>query len=121
MEEVKLSNLVIKESDREYTVSEKGENFTIRIPLPSEKAAIIAQTARSLGGLDIKCYPPEDYSFIRMIVTLNNVIVNSPKWWNGAEQCPDESLLMKLWNFYLKSENEFQAFLKKNNRKGKSE
>jgi len=119
MEEIKISNLVITEKDREFTYNiGKGENITIRIPLPSKKAQIISQIARFLGGIDAKCFQPDDYNYIRMIVTLNSIIVESPEWWPGAEECPDEELLIKLWNFYLISEEKFkEQRLKKNNKK----
>jgi hypothetical protein len=118
MEEIKLSKLIVKESDREFTKQiGNGEKITIRIPLPTNKATIITQVSRVLGGMDIKSFPREEYDYIKMLITLNNVIVDSPKWWEGADLCPDEDLLFELWNFYLESEIKFKEFLKKNNNK----
>jgi len=114
-EELKVGPMIIKESDREFTKSfkERGE-FTIRIPLPFEEIYINQQTARTLGGIDVKSYPIEDYEKIKMTVTLNVVISKHPEWWESASKCPDEELLFSLWEFYLSSKHEFQERLKKN-------
>jgi len=117
MEEIKFGALTVTEKDREQTKSINGENFTVRVPLPSEKARIIAQTARALGGQNINSFPDDDYNYIKKIITLNNVIVDHPKWWEGAEYCLDPNLLDQLWQLYLESELKLQDFLKKNNRK----
>jgi hypothetical protein len=120
-EEQKIKSLVITEKEREFSTSINDEEFVVRIPLPFEKSLIIAQTSRGLGGQDIKSFSAEDYEYVRMIITLNNVVVKSPKWWEGAGNCPDDTILIKLWNHYLNSEEKFQDFLKKNiNTKGQS-
>ena len=107
--------LAILEKDREFSITISNGNFTIRIPLPLERATIIAQTARGLGGLDVKSFPPDDYEYVKIIITLNNIIIKSPDWWKGADACPDNSILVELWKFYQDSEIKFQEFLKKNN------
>ena len=113
-EEIKIKSLVITEKEREFTTNINGDDFTIRIPLPSDKITIMALTARVLGGQDLKAFPPNDTEYARMLVTLNNVLVGSPKWWTGASNCIDETVLSKLWQHYLDSEIKFQEFLKKN-------
>lgn len=120
-EEIKYKGLVITEAEREFSKdfgSDKAGKeigkFTIRIPLPSEKAQIISLTSRATGGVSLESITSKDYEFIRMIVTLNYVIVNNPRWWNGADNCPDEDFLIDLWKFYLDSEEKFQKKLKKN-------
>lgn len=114
-EEVKVRSMVISESDREFH-KDFGENgkFSIRIPLPVQKANIISATSRATGGLNITSMRAEDYEYIRMIVTLNNVITSNPDWWKGADSCMDEDFLYDLWKWYTDSEKEFQGRLKKN-------
>jgi hypothetical protein len=118
-EEYRIKSLVITEKDKEFPTTINGEEFIVSIPLPYEKSIIIAQTSRALGGQDIKSFPQEDYEYVRMVITLNNVLTKTPSWWKGAGYCLDDSLLLKLWNHYLSAEEKFQEFLKKNiNNKG---
>lgn len=119
-EEYRLKSLVITEKEREFPTTINDEEFVVSIPLPYEKSIIIAQTSRALGGQDIKSFPQEDYEYVRMVITLNNILVKTPSWWKGAGYCLDDSLLAKLWKHYLDSEEKFQEFLKKNiDNKGK--
>ncbi len=120
MEEIKYGKLIITEKDREFSKTIDGNNFTVSIPLPIQKATIIAQTSRALGGMNVNSFLPEDYEYIRKIITLNSVIVDHPKWWDGADSCPDDSLIDILWNFFLASDVKFQKFLKKNTGEKKS-
>lgn len=120
MENMKLGNLVVTESDREFSKNIKGGNFTVKIPLPSQRVGIISLISRSLSGQDIKAFQPEDYEYVKILITLNNVIESNPNWWEGADKCMDEDLLAELWDFYQESEVKFKKFLKKNNNKGKS-
>lgn len=119
MKEIKFGTLTITEKDREQSITINEDIFTVRVPLPSEKARIITQTSRALGGQNINSFIEEDYQYIKRLVTLNNVIVKNPDWWPGAENCLDPGLLDKLWELYLDAEEKFQDFLKKNNRKQK--
>ena len=114
MDEVKFRGLVITNDKREFTKTFKDEKFTVRIPLPFEKANIVATTARATGGLNINSIRPEDYEYLRMLVTLNATVVEYPSWWTAADKCPDEDLLFELWTFYIDSEKAFQEALKKN-------
>jgi len=116
MEDIKFGNLTVTEADREFSKDfgkDKGI-FTVRIPLPYQKASIFSSTSRAIGGLDVKSVRPEDYEYIRMIVTLNAVVVKSPQWWMGADNCPDDDFNFELWKFFLESESKFQGKLKKN-------
>jgi hypothetical protein len=116
--EDKNSNLVVTEKDREFSIVINNDTFTVRMPLPGQKATIIAQISRAMGGLNINSFPEDDYEYIKMLVTLNNCIIDSPKWWTGAENCASNDLLNQLWKHFLDSEIKFQEFLKKNNKPG---
>jgi hypothetical protein len=112
---IKFRKLSITEAERERTKNFDGDDFTIRIPLPLDKTVIIARVARAIGGQDINSMKPEDYDYIKMVITLNAVIVKNPDWWEDASKCPSDELLWNIYQFYQDSEIEFQENLKKNN------
>jgi hypothetical protein len=116
-EPIKFGKLTITESDREFSkkFGKDDELFTIRIPLPIEKIQINNSISRAIGGQPINSFDPTDYEFIKLIVTLNRVLVKTPEWWKGADLCLEADLLWKLYNFYLESEVTFSENLKKNN------
>lgn len=113
------AGLSIKESDREFSIMINGGSFTIRIPLPLQRAGIIGDISAVMGGANINSFPDGDYNYIRKIVTLNSVITKHPDWWEGADKCPDEFLIEKLWSHFKSSEKDFREFLKKNTGKEK--
>lgn len=120
-EEIKYKGLNITDSEREFTekfgkdMTGKDDNsFTIMIPLPFQKVRIISATAQALGGISVDNILQADYEYARMIITLNYVITKHPKWWDGADKCPDDDFLYELWKFFLESEQKFQKFIKKN-------
>ena len=106
----------VTESEREFSNSfgDKYGTFSIRIPLPFEKVQIVAATSRFLNGATLESIRSDDYEYARMIVTLNHVLFEQPKWWTGADNCPDDNFLLKLWKLYRESEEKFENFLKKN-------
>ena len=112
-EKIKLKSLVITEDQRRFTKIIDGDSkFTIEIPLPYQKANIISSIARTTGGASIDSIGYDQYEYIRMLITLSVVIVESPEWWEGPDKCPDEEINIELWRFYLDSEKEFQTRLK---------
>jgi hypothetical protein len=111
---IKFRKLTITEADREFSTTIEEDQFTIKIPLPLERSQIIARIARATGGLPVSSMTPEDYEYMKMIITLNQVIVKHPDYWEGADACPDDGLLWKLYQHYLDSELKFQENLKKN-------
>jgi len=116
--DVKFKSLVVKESDREFSKNIGDDSFTVRIPLPYQKTTIIASTSRALGGANTDSISVSEREYVRMIITLNHVVVKSPPWWDGAETCPNDEFLNEIWEFYLSSERKFFSDLKKNT-KGK--
>lgn len=114
-EEIKLKGLSITEADREFTKDfPKLGSFTIRIPLPYEKARIISNTSRFLNGSSLESIQVRDYEFIRMLSTLDYVVVKHPEWWQSASDCANENFLEELWKFFVDCERKFDEFLKKN-------
>lgn len=115
-EKIEYSGIEITETERSTTkdFGEKKGKFTCVIPMPTEKLQIVVATSRALGGLSQEAISPEEREYARMIVTLNFVLKNTPKWWNGAENCPDDTFLFDLWDWFLKCEENFKEFLKKN-------
>ena len=114
-DDVKFKGIAITDDDRQF-VKDFGKelgNYAINIPLPFQKSQIFAACSRAIGGADVKSLPPTDYEYIRMIITLNTVIIDSPPWWNGADNCPDDDFLFELWRWYLDCEKEFAARLKR--------
>lgn len=113
MGELKIGSFAITDNHRQETKAFRGSNFTVQVPLPGERATILAMISRFMGS-DINTYTQTDYEYIRMLITLNNVVVESPDWWTNALDCIDEELLYDLWDFYLEKEKSFKQFLKKN-------
>ena len=116
MDEIKFKGMTIPETERVHSKNfgEKAGTFEIKIPLPFEKVQIYNATSRAIGGADLASIRPEDYEYARMLVSLNFVVSESPKWWNGADNCVDDDFLLELWKFYLECEKKFQSWLKKN-------
>jgi len=113
-EDEKNSSLEVTEEERTFTKNfDKRGRFSILMPLPYQKANIISSTSRALGGASLDSIKAEEYEYIRMIITLNFVLNDTPKWWKGADNCADEEFLFKLWEFFLDSEKKFQDLLKK--------
>lgn len=113
--ELKTKGLTISEADREYSKDFKKQgSFTIRIPLPFEKTQIVSITSRLLSGAALNSIRAEDYEYVRMIATLDFVIVKKPDEWVNASECPNDNFLLELWKFYLDSERKFETKLKKN-------
>lgn len=108
-EKLKYKGIVISIDDRTFS-KDFGKDFgkfSIKIPLPFEKSAIISSTSRALGGLSVDSMPKSDYEYIRMIITLNSVITDKPSWWEGADKCPDDDFLSQLWRWYIDCEIDF--------------
>ena len=115
-EEIKFKGLTIGDAEREFTkdFGPKLGSFTVKIPLPFQKTQIMAITSRVLNGAPVESLRAQDYEYARMVATLDFVISKSPDWWSEAGNCPDDDFLMKLWDFYIDSEQKFFEFLKKN-------
>ena len=115
MDDLKFKGIALTDGDREFSKNfgEKGGTFTIRIPLPSQKMAIVSNTSRLLGGASLDSISAKDYEYARMIATLDFVITKNPDWWQGVNKCPDDSFLLELWKFYIESEESFFEKLRK--------
>lgn len=114
-DDIKFKGLTITPADRENTrlFGDKG-SFTVRIPLPYEKLNILSNCSRVMAGASLETIYAKDYEYIRMIVTLNQVVTKGPDWWKNAGECPDEELLVELWKFYLDSQSAFDEKIRKN-------
>jgi len=113
-EDVKFKGIAITDEDRTFT-KDFGKDlgsFSLMIPLPYEKSHIFSATSRAINGADVKSLPSSDYEYIRMVVTMNSVITNSPSWWDGADKCPDDDFIIQLWRWYLDCEKEFATRVK---------
>jgi len=111
-EKLKYKKVLITEQEREFAITVGEDSFTIRIPTPIGKTQIYTSVARVVGE-SANALTLDEREYIKMIITLNHVLVNKPEWWEGADKCPDEELLYKLYSFYKKSEEDFQENLKK--------
>jgi hypothetical protein len=114
-ENLKVGSFVITDAEREYTKIIGSDSFTLRIPTPLVKTLIGGRIARAAGVENIKALKESDLSLLTAVVTLNEILVKTPDWWKGADQCMDMEMIDTLYTFYLTSENEFQEKLKKNN------
>ena len=87
-------------------------SFELKAPNGFEKTRIITETARALDGYGKSSVAEADHEYVRMLVTLNKILTKTPDYWDGAENCPDEDLLIQLWRWSLDCEDEFASKLK---------
>ena len=113
-DDIKIRGMIITLQDRQRIIKVGDDAFTVQIPLPGDRVNLSTQIANAIGGRDLKSIPTYEYQFTKMIVTLNFVLVKTPDWWDGAENCMDEDLLATLYKEYDEFEADFQKSLKKN-------
>jgi hypothetical protein len=112
-QDVKYMGITVSVEDRKFHKDfGKQGKFSVQIPLPYEKSSIMAACSRAIGGNNASSLPVNDYEYVRMLVTLNTVVVDSPPWWEGADKCPDDTFLNEIWRWYLSCEEEFTARMK---------
>lgn len=114
-DDVRVGSMVVTEDDRTFKKAfEERGSFTLRLPLPFERVHIMGSMVRTLGGAPTSSLSVFDQDYLRKVITLNVVLLDTPEGWKGADQCPDDELLANLWAWYMKCEEEFAEKLKKN-------
>jgi len=79
--------------------------FVINYPLPRDLRRIEVNVAKMLDGMSESSFSKQQVASFRAYATLDEVILESPEWWNNlesAEDCPDDDLITKLYVRYLR-------------------
>lgn len=88
--------------------------FTITFPLPSDLRKIEYRLADMLDGRSVTSFTSRALSDMKAYATLDVVITDGPAWWKAleaADQCPDDSLIEKLYRGYLRHYRKVQKAL----------
>lgn len=104
--------------NREFEIEVDGLRFGGEFPLPSDRRNIDLRIAQRLAGIPLASIPNETYSAEFVFVTLNYVLRERPKEFEGQDfaEYPNEDFTVRLWNEYRTAEKAYQEALKKNNR-----
>lgn len=79
--------------------------FVINYPLPRDLRKIEVSVARMLDGMSESSFSKQQIASFRAYATLDEVILESPEWWDNlesAEDCPDDDLITRLYARYLR-------------------
>jgi len=79
--------------------------FTLKFPLPSDLREIECKLADMLDGRPASAFTDRALADMKAYATLDTGVIDSPNWWKKldlAEQCPDDSLVKKLYRGYLR-------------------
>lgn len=109
-EEYRVGEMVLTEDDLKFTVTYKGEIFTMRYPTPFELAAIEAEIVRKLGGFPRASYPTEHLAKVEATAYVEQLVIRdeSPKWFKSAWTCYDDLCISELYGGYLRFRSAFQ-------------
>jgi len=106
--------MLFLEKDRQKDEKVNTETFKIKALFDKERLEIARRCAISRNGLPENSFSQTDrYRFTR-IATVDVGLVEYPKWWTNAEDCPDSNVLQELYDKIEKFTEDFQEKLKKN-------
>lgn len=111
-ETYRVGKQILNQDDVRRVIKVKDEVFRIKFPTPIEQERIERDIALRLGGNPLDSIPASSYNAIRMCVTLDHIIEDSPEWWKTSGECYDEEILAKLWDEYLIERDKFRRLLR---------
>ncbi len=120
-EKFEIRNMLFLEEDRQKVIEvEGGDVFIIKAIFPRERLEIARAMSVKRNGLPANSFSFDDNYFVERSVLIDSAIVEAPQWWSGSDNCPDDTLLDKLYGEVNDWTREFQEKLKKNklNRRG---
>ena len=108
---IKLGRNVLMEHDLRFNIEHNGEVFVMKFPDPIVENQIETEIARRLGGYPRESFTENHLTKLRMIVTIDFLMVDSPTWFTSAGRCYDEQLIAKLFTEYVTFRESFQKKL----------
>jgi len=112
-EGVKLGKQILYPKDMKFSITYKGEIFTMRYPMPFEKQQIEAEIARRLDGHPRATYSNDALMLLEATAYVNALVIaeESPSWFTSAWTCMDEELIATLYGEYLSFRSTFRKKL----------
>lgn len=109
--EVRVGEFLLGKEDLTKQIATNRGAFTVRIPDPITKQAIITNIAQTVGA-SLDALPASDYAFIAAMHTLPRVLSAWPDWWEGVHVCYDEDLIFELFRQFQEFETAFRRCLR---------
>lgn len=91
--------------------TDKGE-FAFRYPSNTDSIEIERRKNAMLKGLDTANADGETILLISAMASIDVCLISAPKWWRGAEKCPDRYLIGELYRGFLQRCLEIQEILR---------
>lgn len=113
-DEIKIRNMLILDADREKSIKIKNDAFKIKAIFPKERNEIARRMAIEQNGMASNTFQMDDLYAFRRGSTVDTCVIDSPDWWENANDCIDEEVLDELYKAINKFSDEFQEKLKKN-------
>ena len=108
---IKVGQQVLNQDDINKVITVGKESFKIKLPTPFIQQTIEREIAMRLGS-PVDSFPINAYNMIRMCVTLDAVLIDTPDWWTTAGECYDDGMLNDLWDKYLEEKETFRRSLR---------
>ena len=110
----KLAHKVLKEDDLRFDVNIDGEVFVMKYPLPFENGLIQGEVARRLGGFPRTSFSEEHVAMTEAYCYVEAMVIHedSPSWFTSAWACPDDDVVLKLYQGYLQFRSKLQGQLR---------
>lgn len=106
--ELRVGELLLGKDDLTKTVTTKRGVFILRMLDPMGRKALIRNISTAIGHAPLESIPAGDYLYTKAVETLKLAVQEGPDWWEGAERCMDDELLMELYEAYLAFEEAFR-------------
>lgn len=107
-------NLLNIDKDLKRTKKFKGKgSFTIELPNTLMKLEIGRKLA-SYFNTPLGNVLQGDLIMAKAVISLDEILVDYPEWWEGASSYYDLDFILELFNWYLEEEKILKGKLKKN-------
>ena len=99
----------------------KGSDiWKYEIPTPFLKREIEKIISQKIG-VPLENFDKQTYALTKACTYVDNVCIETPDWWESAEECRDEELIFAIFYSFMDFENKFRGSLKRNKFKRNSQ
>ena len=119
MADLRVGELLLSQDDLTKKVNTKRGIFTLKMPDPMVRKAIIRSISNAIDRAPLESIPAMDYLYVKATETLKYVVTEYPEWWEGADKCMDDDLILELYDEFLKFENDFRRRVRGNRPDGR--